>query len=667
MPRPLFSALGIAPTAEQLALQGSDDNAIIVHANAGAAKTTSLALCIAERLARGLAPASLLALTYSEPAIEALRASLLKIGVEPSTAKAVWISSFERFASYCLKDKDGATPRLIKAPEELSQTIWSAVANLRETRNHALLERLWLPPAGDSEFVERFLRASLRSKGMLSREIVIWDGRKISQELADEIEEDFTHLYVLAAYERLRCPPEADHPRFRAPHDAVYDLARFIGDPEQPQWLQDLPKWPLRINALMIDEMHDLNRAMFTIVRELLRRNPRCRFIGVGDVDQVIHASAGADERFMRLDEFEKETGRQVRPMKLTASFRFSNSLALCAGNLAGKPYKSSAQHATAVTCVSYQGDVQCAQKVAQAALQWRKDKRPMSDFIVLLRHPHQSILIENALLDADMAYKTKGFETYLHRPEVMLVRVLLALASDNLVAVHGAETRRRLVEELVSFCQVELSYQDDADETQRSRLREAIKSVTLDPATLKIFFEAQLLNYSAPHIVQRLQRALAATRTKDGGNTFTAMIDALDMPGWAALNWVEKQRQVDAVAHLEGLKMAAESFGSAEDFFNHLNDAELKFEKLRARSSKLARKSELCLADIASVKALEFEHVVIPFLAQGEFPSSERESMGDERNLMYVAITRARGALTLIGSARSPSQFVADLKLPAD
>ena len=78
-----------------------------------------------------------------------------------------------------------------------------------------------------------------------------------------------------------------------------------------------------------------------------------------------------------------------------------------------------------------------------------------------------------------------------------------------------------------------------------------------------------------------------------------------------------------------------------------------------RRCASAALRKNTLTLATVAAVKGLEFEHVVLPYLAQGEFPSAHADPR-EERNLFYVAITRARSALTLLASEARPSEFVA-------
>jgi DNA helicase-2/ATP-dependent DNA helicase PcrA len=108
------------------------------------------------------------------------------------------------------------------------------------------------------------------------------------------------------------------------------------------------------------------------------------------------------------------------------------------------------------------------------------------------------------------------------------------------------------------------------------------------------------------------------------------------------------------AVAHLEGLKQAAGKFGGAAKFFEHINSMELRFEALSNGKNK---KASIVISDIPSAKGLEFEHVTIPFIERGEFPS-DKGSIDDERNLMYVGMTRASRELTLMFSQGRTSVF---------
>lgn len=653
-----FTAKAIRPTPEQQAIQTHEARTLIVQANAGAAKTTSLALRMAEGLARGLPPKSMLALTYTEPACQALRLALLKVGVPASQEKDLWISTFEQFARYCLKALEGSEPPLFHTPEPLQDTVWEAVRLLSEQTRWR--DQLNLPFAGHSNFVEPFLQSSLRIKGTLARERIVGEGNHITPDVAVDLGHDFTHLCLLGIYERLRCPPEDDAPLFRAHGDATYDLARRVSDPDQPDWIDLFPNWPRRLNALLIDELHDLNAAMFVLVKALLQVNPRCSLCGVGDIDQVLHAHAGADARYLQTSTWAQETGRTVTPLPLSTSYRFSAKVANMAGRLAGKPYASGAEHPTQVYTLSYTSDDDCAQAVVRTALQWKAGGRKMSDLIVLLRHPHQSVPIENALLAAALPYTSRGLGLYVHRPEVLLVRAILAIATRNFAAVQSARTRQRMVEQLVSFCRVELSFWMREQESAQDRLNNVVREVVLDPSALIPFFESQILCKTEAALARRLRQAVHCAGDVDSPDSFVRMVDALDMPAWAATHWVEAERRADAVAHLQGLCAAAARAGSAQAFFAELNRTELALEALKNKGAKAA---SLWLTDIASVKGLEFEHVVIPFLARNEFPSRERTSMADERNRFYVGLTRARSALTLVVNDTEPSLFLKALQ----
>ena len=95
--------------------------------------------------------------------------------------------------------------------------------------------------------------------------------------------------------------------------------------------------------------------------------------------------------------------------------------------------------------------------------------------------------------------------------------------------------------------------------------------------------------------------------------------------------------------------------FSTAVKFFSHINELELSYETLRDVKGK---KTSLILTDIPSVKGLEFERVSIPFIERGEFPADDGGTLDEERNLMYVAMTRCSHELTLMFSQSRPSAF---------
>ena len=62
------------------------------------------------------------------------------------------------------------------------------------------------------------------------------------------------------------------------------------------------------------------------------------------------------------------------------------------------------------------------------------------------------------------------------------------------------------------------------------------------------------------------------------------------------------------------------------------------------------------------AAKGLEFEHVIVPGLNRGEFATGG-DSV-DNRNLLYVAMTRARQRLTLMCDRDRPSAYLKDAGL---
>ncbi|EEF24656.1 conserved hypothetical protein, partial [Ricinus communis] len=99
---PRFTPQGLIPTAEQTAIQLAQNKVVLVDANAGAAKTTTLVLRIGEALARKLAPEQILALTFTPEAREVLRRRLLEVGVPQALAERVAVLTFEDFSAWMM-------------------------------------------------------------------------------------------------------------------------------------------------------------------------------------------------------------------------------------------------------------------------------------------------------------------------------------------------------------------------------------------------------------------------------------------------------------------------------------------------------------------------------------------------------------------------------------
>ena len=642
-----FVPKAITPTAEQLAIQISPARMAIVEANAGAAKTTVLALRMAEAWTRGTRAEQIFALTYTDAACGALRGALKKIGVPAAVAQQMRIQTFEAFSTQVLAEIEGGKVPVYTEAEQFSPVIWDAVQQVADHPDARWRSELLMPTLGDHGMTDAFLQHSEILKSTL-RDVLEREDQAVSPDYADSIGTDYTQLKIYLAFERIRCA-NPEKPAFRGPQDATYDLACLLHDGES---VRHASTWPQAVKVLVVDEMHDMNQAMFTLLRALLASN-RCFFCGVGDIDQVIHKATGADAQFMR-SALEAHSTHTVQRYPMTHSFRFSPAVAQLAGAVArNKPYGSLAAHTTSVALHRYTDNADCARQVVEAAVQWRaQPKAKMDGFAVLLRHPHQSVQIENALITAGIGYTTLGFDSYVQRPEVLLLRGLLAVATDDLASITAEQTRKNILRALVFFAESRIQVDGREHESQQELLDDAVRAVAVAPTFLKHFFENQVLRNAPPATRQRLQAAVDTIRSHTGPGLLDAALAALHAPSLVRNVLTSTRRRQEAESNLAWLAQAAEGFASPARFFQHLNTIEQK-----QQTSPKDKAGSLLIASITSVKGLEFDAVLLPYLAQGEFPDPQGDA-DEERNTLYVGITRARRSLTLLTHHDRPGSF---------
>lgn len=124
----------------------------------------------------------------------------------------------------------------------------------------------------------------------------------------------------------------------------------------------------------------------------------------------------------------------------------------------------------------------------------------------------------------------------------------------------------------------------------------------------------------------------------------------------------------------LSKLKYIAGNTKTINEFFNRLDELKVILEK-----SKFNRdEAKVILSTIHSVKGLEFDEVCIIDLIDEQFPGAsaiedlnqnKSELMEEERRLMYVAVTRAKKNLTIMGIENkkdtniSISRFVSEIE----
>lgn len=694
---PRFVPRDISPTAEQTLIQTHPARHVIAMANAGAAKTTTLALRIAEAITRGVAPGHILALSFSAEAARVLRQRLVALGLPREQAAQLPIQTFEGFARQVLEHHfaDGA-PSLASA-ESLAPRVREAMDQLRlrnSLRRHP--RELWLPEHNPQ--IAEFLATTDQLKAALR-----------PPELDDDAEESLESraeawglpVGVLALYRQLE-QLRGDDGRgrgWRGPFDGVFDLVRRLQT--DPDAESRLPGYRI----VIADELQDMNPASYALLQALLRRG-KAFFTGAGDFDQVIHGWAGAQTDFVR-HQFGADWPKAAR-LPLPRSYRHGPAMALAAGFLTDKPNLSGRPHAARIEDLRWESPSDADRLLVGAIQAHARHSKRKNSCAVLLRSPHLSIPVENALLAARIGYQTEGMGSYLERPEVLVLRGLMAFALQDYTSIPGEERRLQVLQALVLWQGLGWSEARNADLRTAARQPELfaafLSGQLLRPKTradlehqrdsldqeneaeARLLEEISQLSHAGEHHAantlraqlqaahnqicetpaqirarERLESALAALRTLPPEAPAQAALEQavalLDMEGSARRLFIRPETVAQVLRSIQGfLAMAGRQGLGLAAFAHWLREAEEHLDQLRTRASVL-----LCSVDAA--KGREFDTVILPGLDAREFPLEGADPV-EERNRFYVAITRMRDQLVLLAPAQHPSPYLARLRL---
>ena len=628
-------------TDEQQAIRACESNRIIVEANAGAAKTTTAAFTIAGLVERGANPRKILLLSFTEPGVKAFEAALARVGLARDVVRQLRVGTVEDFCAARLERFEGCKVRRDKRPEDVRNAIVGAIELARSRIESRFPGEFSLHGTGELA-VEGLLDEFGRIKGSMAieraGECFSW-----TPQSAGELGYSFTTVAVLREYEHQRTvflDGEGEQARFRYRGDATYDLARLLISDDPPFSWENHPLW-VGAEAVVLDEMHDCNWAIFTVLRNLLEVNEGCKFLGVGDRDQVIHAKDGADSYFMK-NGFDVELGKPER-LPLTMTHRFGAALALPLGRFANKAYAASKDRRSLVQLKTANTTEEILQVVEESARSRRglDEGSDLQNLAVLLRHPGDAVELEHFLILKNLPYETVGFKSFLERPEVLFIRMLLAAAVD-LQGKFGTEMLQAAKRATWQFAGgISMAKAGDATQTER-----AIDSANEE--NFRSFMLPDLLRETRAGVSERIVSAMALAGSNDIGD-LPKVIASLGVSELARSVFVRGKDVEEAKSSIEGLLNVARKYGSIDSFLSAL----LQYDyAAKARSQK---ENRIVLSTIEASKGLEFDHVIVPGVNAGSFDGSDP----DERNLFYVAASRARNLLTLTHVAGRASSFL--------
>lgn len=627
-----FVPFGIIRTSEQIAIQTHTSKILLIEANAGAAKTTTLALRIGEAIARGIAPEAILALVFTDAARDVMRQRLIELGVPNPTVKKVAISTFEEFARTHLQPTDDWRVPYFPHARQQFGTMLDAIQAVYEQYGHLQDEYdFWLNLESHALAVTQYLDAQLRLKAKMA----LPDAVDLEQlfDVFQRLGVTATEFLVAFEYERRRIGNHST-PNFRGLFDATYDLARDLerGDERYTKFSD--------YRLVVCDELHDLNEAAFRIVCDIVDR-PHCKFVGAGDRDQVIYATLGASHDFLS-SRFERRF-YQIKRLPLTVTHRHGSHLAFAMGEFKRKKIESDVPDRFEVKIATYVDPSECAKRVVESIDKALREGFKADGCAVLMRDRHHSVEIENALREAGIAYRTPVMGSYLQREEILFLRAVMAIALHDLSAVCRDDVKKAMVEALDLYGGLRIPHKELEELKKGVSQHNGIHWVHELAIRPKPGEQSSTLDLAVQFVIQAGGDSKAADTLKE-------VCELMNLQKLAQRLYVRPYDASIVVKSIDGFLAIAGTQTLAE-FSASINEA----ERFAVRNWD---KNVVTLDCVATSKGREFDHVILPFVAVDEYPTGLMP-LKDEENLFYVGATRAKRRLTLItpedGERRSP------------
>jgi DNA helicase II / ATP-dependent DNA helicase PcrA len=597
---------------QQLAAVVHREGPLLVIAGAGSGKTRTLIYRVARLIESGVAPGTILLMTFTRRAAqEMLRRVEQLIGERGSQVSG---GTFHSFANQVLRR-------------------YGNVIGLKP--NFTILDR------SDMEDILNLLRGRMGlgskerrfpKKGTIAEAISM--ARNKNRALEPELELDFPHLLehereILAlaeqyeVYKRERGVLDYD--------DLLFRLGELLNLHEDVRRrLSDTYRY------IMIDEYQDTNVIQAELVRLLAATHQNV--MAVGDDAQSVYSFRGAN--FRNIMDF-PSLFPDCRIIKLEENYRSLQGIL----DLANEVISRASEKYTKVLFTQRQGQfrpllVRAADEhmqsrfIAQRILELREEGIELGEIAVLFRSSFHSFDLELELQRRDLPFVKRGGFKFIETAHVKDVLAHLRVVANPTDAVSWM---RALV--LV----------DGIGTRSAERLVEAIIHAEQPEAELP---------RSASQLGARVQKAAA------GCGVLARLIAKL-----RAGQGRPAEQLADVIEYYLPIMREAyrDDYPKRERDLEHFQDLAERYRSLESMLADMAleppndsvgdvlavdpEEGYITLSTIHSAKGLEWRAAFLIWVADGRFPgpmSVRPEELEEERRLMYVAITRARDELYL-------------------
>lgn len=631
------------PGLDQNQALNSEASSLLIRALAGTGKTTTLAIKAVD-LIRTQGARKVLMLAYSEAGIKAIQARLDRLTAVH--LEGLHLLTLEQFCARLLEEQGDPVP-LLSSGLEKNMLIEQAHEALRqEVGRHKELE---LPELTDYFArpldISAFLAFEAQAKQRML-ELDIDDSGLAALAYCRDNALDYGLYRLLRSYERLRSGPTQE-PLFYAPGDCTYALACQLAALD---FDASFPLLQGRFEAVLFDELQDLDEAALLVLRHLARGNGR--FIGVGDFNQHILPGASSifgDSAQRILQELPAGTGQAT----LNTTYRFGPLICQELNRLFGVEFEAHYRNASAWFEHRRGDDEDCARQLldihATVARLPRKPQDPPAVLRVILRSPEDSIRLEWLFAHEGVHYACKGMQRFYQRREIALVLAMLW-------AMPGCSGTARLSQGILnSAAEGLMRYVRHASPPDRDLLANGLFDMSAlgeaPPESDTLRIAAELMGRQSA-----MRRFLAVQIAPD-----SAAARLLDLPaeqcadaGQLCRHPLLQQFFAQAAISREELRQCLASLQALSQICAGLTvDEFLGRLSLMVQSSiaqhQRQEKPSLQLLTVERSKGHEYDYVAVPFVHARHFSSDANDP---QRNLLYVAMTRASKRLWVLESS---------------
>jgi superfamily I DNA/RNA helicase len=399
---------------------------------------------------------------------------------------------------------------------------------------------------------------------------------------------------------------------------------------------------------VMVDEYQDTNAAQFELVHAITKEHRN--FCVVGDDDQSIYGWRGAEvANLLNLEQHFPE----VKIVKLEQNYRSTSNIlnaanAIIKNNVRrrGKSLWSQKGAGAKILLQTYENDeAEARETVAQIEFKRLAYRVPWSDCAILFRTNQQSRPIEMELRKAGVKYHLVGGQSFFDRREIkdfLAYTKTFLNPNDDISLLRIANVPARGLSDVTMERLLGASHERSC--SVFTAMKNPLVTTTFQTATRKSI-EAFV------EFVERIQNEL---QTTDNNFRLQGWADNfLNETGYLAeLRRLDKDPEV-AEARVRSLReliatMDGAGNAPAERLENFLENITLDSDRAEEKENT---SDAATLITMHSCKGLEFPHVFIVGLEDGLLPHSRSKvegTMDEERRLFYVAVTRAMQTLTI-------------------